>query len=283
MGHPYYGKMAYNLALSIRYSDSAIPITVLTAGGGLSTLSQQQKNIFDQIILCEGSVHNDSNWIRAKFYAYELSPYEQTILMDADTIWLAANPIKSATSLIDSIGADFAMSNEGYQDEAVNVTSKKYTCWVDPKQVRENYNGGSRIYQLRSEFMYFTKSQANKTFFDLARSIYDEPRVAVESFAGHYPDEFAFNIASYMLCHYPHRDKWSPIYWRYMHHTTTKAGEAYKDYYAYSIGGNFTQQAQKDIYNAQVKYYHRQMNIMYPHLLDKYGDKRHYLKEREKI
>lgn len=287
MGHSVYGDMAFNLALSIRHSDKTIPIHLAWAAGAIGNLDQGQKKVFSSMSEVPLEVYNSgssSNYIRTKLFLYDLSPFDQTIFMDVDMIMFE----KPISKLFDQLSnVDFTITNEGFLIEESEVVNEKYSFWADPNTIRVAYMDypgfeEGKLYMCRSEFIYFTKSEKNKMFFELAKDIYDNPRIDVSTFANHLPDEFAFNIAGRILHQYPHQDNFSPIYWEYLHSPKKRktVSPQYNDCYGYSIGGNRRDDKERDVYNSHVRYYCAQAGRVPTFLLTKSNDKKFLLPER---
>src|SRR5678809_433727 len=85
--HPYYGRMAFNLAASIRASEKECNICVLHSGRGLSHLTDAQKEIFNDVIEIK-----ESNGVGTKLWAIEYTPYDNTLIIDADNLWFKKKP-----------------------------------------------------------------------------------------------------------------------------------------------------------------------------------------------
>src|SRR5687768_10941291 len=88
-GAPFYGRMAYNLAVTIKAVEP-VSVTVLHKGAGISHLSQKQLSIFDNII----EITDES--FAAKLCLLDYSPYDRTLYFDADMAWL---PVKKPSEL----------------------------------------------------------------------------------------------------------------------------------------------------------------------------------------
>lgn len=289
MGHENYGKMAFNLAISLKHTDKDVKIHLAYTPTAIKDMSDRDKSAFTSMSeIPEGyyKVEGKNKWIRAKVYLYDLSPFDETIYLDVDTIWLNQKPISRLFDELNSF--DFSMINEGSLVIRSEVPNEKYSYWADPNAIISAYCDvpgfdSGKLYMLRSEFMYFKKCDKNLEYFNLAKDIFDNPRVELIEFGTSIPDEFAFNVASCILHHYPHKDKWSPIYWEYMHKAKyANVNTRYDDFYAYSIGGNITRDYQKDAYNNLVIYYskHAEPRIFHPFLMTKTRDKRYWLTER---
>lgn len=253
-GAPFYGRMAYNLAVSIKAVED-IPITVLHAGMGLAHLSDKQKDIFDEIKEVETVA------FAAKLTLLDHSPYDQTLYFDADMAWL---PNKKPSELFKELeGVVFTSITEGYYDyeTATSHANNMYHFWADPVEAAAKWGLSGRFYQWRSEVIYFSKDA--KELFDLAKQAYHDPRVVVKQFAGHTPDELAINIAASKLSIEPHVYKWRPAYWHRLHGEGKSLAEIMSSYYLLSVGGNFASALMKTCYNNVCKAAHRTLGLQY--------------------
>jgi len=248
-GHPVYGQMAANNAVSIRRSDPEIPILIYVTPGSMNeriTGQLQDKcNIAIEMLPDETYlVDGIENYLRPKVFIDKLSPFDETIFLDADMMWLGTiNP----GSLFDQLkDEDFTMSNEGYIDTDTEEGHHTgfYTTWAKYADIKKVFSSrlGSKLYQLRSEFIYFKKTKRVKSMFSVARKIYDNPKTRPELSGGNVPDEYAFNVASSTCGLYPHRDKWTPAFWEFRHRmvngTLVNTHDIAIKFALLSIGGN---------------------------------------------
>jgi len=253
-GAPFYGRMAYNLAVSIKAVEN-MPITVLHNGTGLSHLSDKQKLIFDTIIEIK------DNAFAAKLCLLDYTPYDETLYFDADMIWL---PKQKPSDLFNELsGVSFTSITEGYYDykTGVDYGNTMYHYWTDPLEAKKVYNLEEKFYQWRSEVMYFTKDA--KKLFQEAKKVYSNPKVKVKQFAGHTPDELAINIAAAKMNIDPHEYKWTPAYWHRLHGEGKGLPEIMNSFYLLSVGGNFASGVMKTCYNNVCKAAHRTLGLQY--------------------
>lgn len=280
-GHPFYGKMASTLAASIKYT-SDIPVCLFYHGRALAYLKEAERKLFSDIIEIKDKdimVGDKVCPFKTKTRVYDLTPFTETIYIDADTLWM---PRKSADQLFDELSdVPFTMISEGSINltDKTDTTSKMYTMWADPKQIGEKYGvTDGMICQLRSEFMYFHKSKENRKYFTLVKKIYDNPKLAYIELAGQQPDELAFIIAGAVLQHHPHREKYTPVYWRYMNRNIDRK-TMMDTFYLMSMGGNTSSPDQKKTYNDLANNYLKKSGL----LPFRWVDKKIYLRERTKM
>jgi hypothetical protein len=253
-GSPYYGKMAYNLAVTVKAVED-IPITILYGGMALSHLSPEQEAIFNT------RIQIDHNSFGSKLCLSDYSPYDCTLYLDADMVWL---PGKKPSQLFKELeGVAFTSITEGYYDYAAGVDygNSGYHYWCDPLEAKEKWKLEGKFYQWRSEIMYFEK--AGKELFKLAKKVYQSPKVTVKKFANTTPDELAINIAASKLNIEPHQYRWKPAYWHRLHGEGKGLPEIIAEYYLLSAGGNFASQIMKNCYNNVCKAAHRTLGLRF--------------------
>lgn len=241
--HALYGRFAYNICMSIKAVDPAFPVALVHDGIAINHLSDRQKDLFDHLIdmPCPGA-------FSAKLYLDQLTPFEKTLYLDVDMAWL---PKHSPRDLIRSLKeTDFACITEGSTEDP----SPKYYYWAKLDEIRKVYGIG-KMYQWRSEVIYFTRSERVVKMFDRARMIYENPGLStVHSFGGYVPDELAINIATALAGIEPHAYKWTPAYWPRLHgEHISSLEELYTKYYALSCGSNVVSGNTKKLYDRIIK------------------------------
>ena len=243
LGHPAYGHYAFNLAITLKAVED-IPIAVVYDDTSLSHLDDYQRKVFDQQIYS-----NLKPGCGAKLNAYDLSPFEKTLLLDADMVWL---PRKNPSELFDLLsGYEFTGITEGSTDNP----SAHYFFWAEVSEIREKYSIENTIHQWRTEVLYFERSEKVATTFDLAKQIHKSHGLSkVKQFAEGIPDELAINIAAAASDLHPHLPNWQPSYWAQLHQNKIpELGTLYREYYLLSVGGNMNTENVKRLYNQLVK------------------------------
>ncbi len=233
-GHANYCKMAFNLASTIKAVES-IPIAVIHTG--LPHLTEDQKKVFDfQITLPESY----ADGFGAKLHLDQLTPFDCTLFLDADMLWLGRKPSELFESLD---GVEFTSITEG-DSENIN---HKYYFWADPEEIKKAYKV-DKVWQIRSEVMYFEK---NTRVFKKARELKPELKLkTIRRFDKLIPDELYFNIATALLGINPHREKWMPAYWPRMHgETMPPMKDLHQSYYLLSFGSNTVSAIMKKTYD----------------------------------
>jgi hypothetical protein len=243
LGHPYYGRYAFNLAISLKAVEN-IEIALVHDNTSINHLDKQQRAIFDLLI-----PSNLPAKCGSKLHAYNLSPFDKTLVLDADMLWL---PLHKPSQLFDDLnGTEFTGITEG----STNKPSSHYFFWAGVDEIRSKYEIKGTIYQWRTEVMYFEKSEKIKQMFDDAISINDNHGLStVKEFAEGVPDELAINIAAAKHGISPHKDNWQPSYWpQLFQNQIPQADTLYREYYLLSAGGNMNTENVKQLYNRLVQ------------------------------
>lgn len=280
LGHPYYGRLAHNLAMSLKYS-SKLPITLAYADGALSHYSDDMRKHFDNIIEVD-PIHftkfGQTEYIKAKTAIYELSPYSETIFLDADMLWLPKRPIDHVFDELKDI--DFTIQNRSFID-----LSKEYegeaSIWCDLKELCEAYNlTEGKYFHLNSELIYFKKNKQVKKIFKDAVKFYDTLKINCKDFANGIPDELVFSLSMIVNNKYPHKDRWVPIYWEDAEKANMSGHEMYDKYFGYSAGGRASSNYIKTFYNNLAQFYGNHFGVQHTFTLK---DKFSFLPERTHV
>ena len=91
IGHPYYGRMAAALAATIKTTGTGIPIHLAYTESAISHLTEKEIALFSS-----KSIINDKYCtpvpIRSKMFIYQLSPFDETLYLDADLLLFQKMP-----------------------------------------------------------------------------------------------------------------------------------------------------------------------------------------------
>jgi hypothetical protein len=271
--------MAYNLALSIKAVEPEMPVAVVCTEGALGHLDLSQLAIFDHIIpLPDGA----PDVCGCKLWVDLVTPFERTLLLDADMIWL---PNRRPSDLFAELeGNDFTAVAEGFH--IVGATEghqhhPQYFFWADPNEIATVYEleAGRKIYQWRSETVYFT---GRPEVFETARAVYLNPRLStVKPYGAGVPDELALNVACAVNDIHPHAYQWRPAYWHMMADQRFDNVQAiYNNYWLATFGSNVANADSRAFYDKLMKYYCYKMNTQHIFPLQSKRDK---IPERVKI
>lgn len=255
--HPYYGNYAYQLAVSIKASCPDMPVSIIIEGNGISHLDVKRLAIFDHIIEAEEKHYVSKSLgvkdiFKLKTQIYDLTPYDETLYLDADMLWL---PKKSILQLFDELkDIDFTMSNRGSM--SISDVADGFIEWASPFDIKSIYGfKDEMIYHLSSEFIYFKKTKENKALFDKVKKNFDFPKVKYKIFGENQPDELSFTIAMMQTGVYPHTSPYYPAYWESFHKMNLQASKMYDEYYLCSFGGAMQRSNVKEFYDNLSKYY----------------------------
>lgn len=299
-GHPFFGRMAHNLAASIKSVEPDMPIALRWAGDALNHLKNYNLDrVFDSVeVIPEHCYKSEgkNKWIRTKVFMYDLSPFDETIFLDADTIWI---PKQKASKLFNDLASvEITFANYARHDFANLQKEKCKKCngvgckecdrtgkvdpavWANLNHVKQAYNFETGYYYaLQSEMIYFKKTDSNLTFFEVAKQVYDHPLVNVTVFAGFIPDEFAFSVAAAMCGIEPHQTPYYPTYWHPVHKRSDRE-TLFDRHYVLSVGGAFQSDYFKKLYDQLAAVAFRKLGLETPF---KYINKRSWLPERKSI
>ena len=280
LGNPQYGRMAANLAASIRYKDKETAIHLVHQGDALNHLTDAHKELFTTFAECPIEYYTKNGnevYLKAKTCLYELSPFAESIFLDADMIWF---PTKSISDLFDQLkDTDFTFQNRGHCNLSDEKLNPKFCMWCDVNEVKSAYETTGRFYQLASEFIYFKRTEANEKYFKLVREIFDNPKVKPAEFGGDIPDELAFDIASCVLAHYPHKENFVIVYWALADKQMSWT-DVMRNYWGYSIGGNVIPETILQRYNQLALAHAKGLSLPYHY---KAYNKKQWNKQRQKI
>jgi len=284
LGHSNYYRMAEVLAASLIANgtkEDDIKIGVICDNEKELIYPQ----LFDAIIHLpfeKFSVKDKLVFNHATILVYDLSPFETTIKLDADMVWLNGRKPSDLFKTLEDI--DITFENNGF-DELSKATRKR-SVWAPPEEIQKAYkfSGEERCYSVFGEFVYFKKTKENKDFFKRVQTIYHKPKVACADFSnGTFTDELAIQIAIMQTGIYPHEENFAPILNLFLGYNHLKYKYAYElpaSFYAYSIGGNITPVWQRNQYNILASHYYRKLGLQNPFQAT---DKRRFLVERIKL
>lgn len=253
-GHPYYGRMSYNLACTLKAAEPDLQVAVIFEGRALSHLSENQIKIFDQVIELPAHIKTGFG---PKLYLNELSPFDETLYLDADMLWL---PNKKPSDLISEFtGIEYTGITEGYYDLATDsreFANSIYYFWAEPLEIKEVYKlSEGKLYQWRSEVIYFKKTARINKFFKKAQAIHRNSKLKSQTkFGDQIPDELGINISAAINDIHPHAFKWTPAYWHKLHKDVVPdLVSLSNNWYIISFGGNFINGSATKIYDQIMK------------------------------
>ena len=268
IGSTEYLEMAKNLAMSIKNVEPTMQIALAHNFGSI------ESKLFEILIDVPFESYNTNGqveYIKVKTWMYDFSPFQETIFLDVDMVWLFD---KKPSELFDLCsGLNWTMSNTGLAETSI---------WADISEIRKIYPN-SKMWNYHSECVYFKKCEKSKTYFDKVKSIYENPPIKGTNFGGaRIADELAFQLASIELNEYPHKENFTPIFWYARDKKETNlAPHKLKDlYFAYSVGGNRLPQNVKNNFMTISNYHAQKSKLSRAYRIK---DKRTFIKERMKL
>jgi hypothetical protein len=251
--HPYFGRMAANLASSIKAASPESKICVVADEIGLKHLNSAERNLFDIVIDAGEIGAGIDGAMNARLNLPNLTPFDLTISIDVDTIWLPKADPNRLFKLLDDF--DFTIVNEGYVDLSTGKehSRRSYTHWADVDEIKEAYDLTGKLYKVRGEFIVFRNTDAVATMFAGARDIRENPKVDVQKLALAVTDEFALNIAMNLHSFEPHSDNWQPAFWPTLDGGFIPAVHKLVGFYAMSFGGAQLPRSAAKIYETIAK------------------------------
>lgn len=280
-GHAYWGRWAYNLALSIKYSNPSLKITLLYAGDGKNQI--HDTTLFDKMIEVPREYYENYKgiqYLKVKTALYKLSPYKETIYLDSDML---LTPKRKLSELFDQFkDIDFTMANRGFVKLDENPRDE-FGVWCTPDEVKKAFGfTKGKFYNLTSEFIYFKKKRAVGKLFADAFKLFDTDKITPNRFFnGGMPDELPFTIAMIKNGLYPHKDNFLPIYWEASNKPPLRlSGGDLNMYYGYSMGGHIAHPIMKKTYDNLVQFYSNQFQNGNPYF---WIDKRRWMPGRSNL
>jgi len=249
MKHPLYGKYAYNLALSAKSADMNVQVAVIADEEALSHLHPGQRMLFDYII-----EPKSKKPLVNKFHICELSPFDETLFVDADMIF---SPMADFNEFWRSMTTvEWTMANRGKDDIVKGISE-----WTTKEDIAEAYGEVEQWYDLSSEWIYFKKNDLSYSIFANAEMYYEDNKLKVREFAGDRPDEPYFNLSLISVNHKPHQAPYQPTYWQPAMKGFPGVMAIKKGWMAFSVGGNLIPQQQMQVYEELAKNASFRMNM----------------------
>jgi len=253
LGHDLYGKNAYNLALSIK-AHNDIRVCLLYDNKAVSNLGQKDLEIFDDKVLFnyeDCTVNGQIQYQRAKLCVYDYSPYDFTIYMDADSLWLPGKKIDD----LDIYKRDFTIGM--YGEYTGNRTQNGYMFWGDPIVIC-NYFDIEYLPQTISGFFAFKKNKTTKLLFDVAKYVYDDEKAPAMKWANGKADEYCFNVAMAKIG--MRQEKFNVFYFEKINKGLSNE-QIYDNYFGIAMGTHKVSENLVIIYNKLVNLYCQQKGI----------------------
>lgn len=280
IGHVNYYYMAENLAASL------IGNGIREAGISIALICEDKNKLrypqlFNDFIILERHQYIGNGKIvfnNATILIYDLSPYDITIKLDADMIWIGGRPVTNLFNELKDIDITFTNTGFGWK--------RGKSPWTSESDLIKAYGFKEidLLYRIYGEFIYFTKSRKAELYFDIVKEVYAHPKVSCQEFSnGSMTDELAYQIACMLTGIYPHRDNYTPVFNHFLELKEFDYWHPYQlpeIFYAYSIGGNATNRWTKNGYDLLARHYFHRLGLAGPYLA---SNKKSFLPERIKI
>lgn len=245
LGYNLYGSYALNLAISLKIAEPEIKIALLCDNQAISHLSDEEKRYFDYIIYVEDFKSQGYQVIKLLINKY--TPFEYTMYMDVDSIWLDKKPSDLFKQVF---GSDFKIGMAGeYVTSKDKRPKNNYTFWGVPKTIINYHSLTNNIPQTVSGFYYFKKCDFVDRIFSEALKVYFDPKAPTIKWANGKPDEYCLNVALSKLGY--SQNEFSVFYFDKMD-GRMRLEDIYNEFWGIALGGNKNKKDIAIIYNKLV-------------------------------
>ena len=215
--NPYYRRLAQNLAATIRAQEPDYPITLIVdSEHGASGLHESNiKRFFTDVKFIYPEYWTERGKfapVKPKVCAVELTPYDRTLWLDADT--LALPTAKPISKLLADVGdSDYTTSH--HQVIPLNPDTQASIGWVAVKDLLATHPELTReslAIEHQTTLLYFRKTPRVLEFFAKVKELYslfsdlENRPYGIQRWSDSdpnrvngIPDEAAFNVASALL------------------------------------------------------------------------------------
>ena len=295
LGHDNYRRMAFNLAMSIRVSNPDAQIALISNAGVKDKFNIFEKQYFSHFIEVDEkdySINGKREIPLAKTMIYELSPFNETVYIDSDSIWIKNKKVSDLFNTYKDVNFGFTL----YHPNAhYPVDSDNSNFWFKEGETARDLRKYFKLkkdayyYHLQSSFLYFKKSKEAEQIFARAKDLFITRDFQFRDWADSMPDELAFSL-SLLNLNFKIENPYKDIFFYPMSEIVdnglkrgvkpTERTLIEKNYFFISMAGHIMSKGLKDLYNDHVKWnYAQHQNVKNPFL---WIDKRDYLKERVK-
>jgi len=270
--HHIYGRMAYNLALTIKATGTKIPVAIVCDTRSKGHLTEEHLKMFDHVI------ETKQNWNQVRFNIDRISPFDLTLQLDADMLWLWRDPEELIAQHED---VELLVTNEGYYDieASEEKTTGAYPWLADREETIRQYKLKGKLYLMRWEALLFRKTENVRKMFKLAEQIRKAPKLETWLFEGQPVDEFAFYVACNKCGLDQKISPWIPAWWCKNSFNPTIA-DINKDYFAVGFGGNYVSSQYRNVYDLIMTLAAQKLGLKHQFKLQA---KNHYLATRRTI
>lgn len=231
------------MAVSLKKVSPDIPIHLVWHGDSLNHLNEDRQKWFDTKTMCPQEYiwkKDNLSYFKAKTFLYELSPFDDTLYLDVDMVWLR-KPVEEIIEQLKDI--EFTIANRGEE----TITEKTKWLWGNPQDFKQF---SDILPNYHSEFVWFKKTERVRQFFNRVQEVFENPPINPKPFAGDVADELAYTIASVQTGMKPHKVPFIPTYWMFVDkHMGLNYDFIMNNFYAFSVGGSAFSHNMRDIYD----------------------------------
>lgn len=251
VGSTTYGKMALNLAVSVK-RNSSIPTALIYTPSAVKDI-KPLLNYFDHLIEMPDTDNPVRTCMNLKVRLNDKSPFDKTMFLDADCIITPAHKIDELFDKVE--GLPFTAYNT-HQYKLSDKPYDKYNHWAEPADVMKGFglSADTEIPQINSSFLYWERGNKSDRIFSEAKKVM-RSGIKHDEFRGEFPDELAFNVACAITKTYPHKKKFKPIYLNILNETICKE-YIIENYPCMSVIGTKTDSRIVQYYNDFLSYYY---------------------------
>lgn len=253
--HNLYARYAHNLITSIRQPDnglfkSGIKVCLIADEPRLDEMGIKGTVMFDRIIKL--SSEEAFNPFFVKTQLYNLSPYDETLYLDADTLLMPSGNIPSLFEEFSSL--EFTIANRGYMSRQTSGYD-----WADITTLFDAC-GTAQFPHVSSEFIYFKKTDNVKELFEKAVNFYLTNTIVNKTIGGFQPDEPALGYGMEQVGIRPHKIPFHPTFWEGHYKNIAFKPQQIYAHPLLSIGGSEVSKRTTSVYDGLLKGYSKKAN-----------------------
>jgi len=222
IGHGNYARLAVNLAITLKATGDNIPVALLYSNAHdnykctLDYIPNHLKTLFTHLIEVPEEYYTYKGrfiYQKAKNYLYNLSPFDGSLCIDADSLWVhdfrgMNNDSKHSPEALLNELLNINLTYTLYSSQPNNVSwlTKELTL----EMIRKEYGipDENIFYNIQSSVIYFSKGLKAERYFEISQKLYNTFSMPCVQWAGALPDEMIFNLASAMMGIVPHNIDW---------------------------------------------------------------------------
>lgn len=237
-----YAYMAYNLAMSIKYYNKEIPITLYIDKEILNYITYDLE-FFDQVYTLPSHVIYRENVgidpASVKINVCNYLPYDETLYLDVDGI-----AVRDLKPLIDSLSKEkgYYLTQVIDSGDFNKYDNTKYAIWARKEKVWDHFelNDTSVYHAIQTSFAYFKKGPELENFYNKLKYFYDKGfsrSDIIQRWGGTLPDELFYSGVCANLNYNPYVNQ-DPIFFGNVGNQNTTHKEIKDNYYISAIYGN---------------------------------------------